>query len=90
MKYKYIGKEKVEEKEYIKFSIENDGKIAKEIYYVDTQNKIMSKSESYINTWSSTELDSITSYTYSYNTVTDEDVTKFDISNYSEYERKEF
>lgn len=50
----------------------------------------MSKSERYINTWSSTELDSITSYTYSYNTVTDKEVAKFDIINYSEYERKEF
>lgn len=90
MKYSYLGKEKIEEKEYIKFSTEDNNGISKEIYYVDIINKTVSKIEKYVYTWSGLELASITNYSYSYNTVTDEDVAKFDVSNYQEYEYKEY
>lgn len=81
-KYKYIGKEKIDGKTYIKFSIESKNSVEKTIYYVDLQDRTMSKIERY----SGQELISILSYTYSYNTVTDEDVAKFNINNYSEYQ----
>lgn len=54
----------------------------KYIYYVDFQDRTVSKIEDYDDQ----EIITITSYTYSYNTVTDEDVAKFNVNNYSEYQ----
>lgn len=80
-KYKYIGKEILEGKKYIKFSLEDSTN--KEIYFIDVENRVVSKIEYY---YGNNELYSTLYYTYSYNTVRDEDIAKFDISNYSEYE----
>ena len=89
-KYKYIGKEKIDGKEYIKFSMEHKNYGSKYIYYVDFQDRKVSKMEDYRNTIDGQELISITSYTYYYNTVTDEYIAKFNINNYSEYKLEEF
>lgn len=79
-KYKFIGKETIEGKKYIKFSLEDSTN--KQIYYVDVENKVVSKIEYY----GEAELYQTNYYTYSYNTVKDEDIAKFDIKNYEEYE----
>lgn len=85
-KYKYIGKEKNDGKKYIKFSIEYEKDIYKEIYYLDIENGTISKTECYGKNDNGLVLTSTINYTYSYNTVTDEDVAKFNVNNYSEYQ----
>lgn len=84
-KYKYLGKEEIEGKEYIKFSLTNKEYSNKEYYYIDIEDKTVSKKEWYTgeNVYKST-------YTYSYNTVTDKDILEFDINNYPDYKLSEY
>lgn len=84
-KYKYIGKENIEGKEYIKCSLTSDNNLERTCYYIDIQDKTIAKIEYYTNYENEFELQSTTNYTYSYNTVTDEDVAKFDVNQYSDY-----
>lgn len=50
----------------------------------------MSKSEFYKKFGEQCVKESSSVITYSYNTVTDEDIAKFNINNYSEYKLEEF
>lgn len=84
-KYKYIGKVNVEGKEYTKISFISTNNIDKEYYYIDILNRVVSKKEYYSNYGNGFELKAIYNYTYSYNTVVDEDIKKFDLNNYSDY-----
>ncbi len=85
-KYKYIGKETIEGKECIKIEFTDINKLYKEYYYIDVSNRVVTKKEYYSNYGDGFELDTIYNYTYSYNTVTEEDIPKFDINNYPDYQ----
>lgn len=54
------------------------------------KNRIVDKIEYYGNTFDGFELQSTLNYTYSYNTVTDEDIVKFNMDNYQEYKYIEY
>lgn len=62
----------------------------KEYYYIDISNRVVLKKEYYSYYGNGFELQSIYNYTYSYNTVTDEDIPVFDINNYLDYEYMEY
>lgn len=81
-KYKYYGKELVEEKECIKFSLSN--KNIETIYYLDVDNSCIIKIEYYDNMKKKSE----DLFTYTYDIVTDENISDFDINNYPDYEFK--
>lgn len=81
--YKYLGKEKIDDKIYIKFSITGDG--IKEIYYLDVENKYISKIEDYRIENNEYKLKTTINYKLLYNAVKDEDILKFDIINYPDY-----
>lgn len=85
MKYKYYGKELLDEKEVIKFSLSNNSNQSEQIYYLDVQTNTIIEIDYYDNN----ELVLKEKYTYSYNTVTDEDVKEFNNADYPEYEYKE-
>ena len=87
IKYEYCGKEELNGKEHIKFSI-NYNKEGKMYFYINLEDKSVSKTETYIiNSDKTEELLETAIFTYSYNTVTDENIFgAFDISKYPEYE----
>lgn len=84
-KYEYLGKEVLNGKECIKFSLTYDNSIRKEVYYVDVQNKDIIQVEYYDKNGAELKLTSTVIYEYSYGTVTDDDILKFDSSNYPDY-----
>lgn len=84
-KYKYLGKEEIEGKEYIKFSLTNEEYSNEEYYYIDVEDGTVVKKEVYVG-----ENIYLYTYTYSYNTVTDEDILEFDINNYPDYKLNEY
>lgn len=87
IKYEYSGKEELNGKEHIKFSI-SSSKEGKIYYYINLEDKSVSKIETYsINKNKKEELLETAVFTYSYNTVTDEDIFgSLDISKYPNYE----
>lgn len=82
-KYKYHGKEKFEGKECIKFSLTNDD--LQKVYYIDIKDNTVVCVKYYRKIFGNRT----TTYTYSYGTVTDDDILNFDISNYPNYEYNE-
>lgn len=82
--YKYLGKEKIDDKVYIKFSITE--KEFKNIFYLDIENKYISKIEYYvIDDNNGYKIESTNTYKYVYDVVRDEDILKFDSNNYPDY-----
>ena len=82
--YEYCGKEEINGKECIKVSLLNKNvveKVEKEYYYIDLEDNHIIKNEIYEGTDENNlkKTDEIT-YTYSYDTVKDEDILKFDTS----------
>ncbi len=86
--YKYIGKETIDEKQCIKVCLtenRSDGKI-ESYFYIDIENGDVVKIENYeIDINGNAEEKDETLYTYSYNTVKEEDNIEFDINNYPDY-----
>lgn len=80
--YKYYGITKNEEKEFLKFSLETEDNFCKMYYYISNEDWNVSKIESYKNN----ELEANCILTYNYGTVTDEDILKFDINDYADYQ----
>lgn len=80
--YKYYGVTEIEEQEFLKFSTESEDGTAKEYYYICLENENLLKMETYWND----EHRSTTTVTYSYDTVTDDDILKFDSNNYPDYQ----
>lgn len=80
--YKYYGIKKKDSKELLKFSLETEETFYKMYYYIDTENWNISEIEGYKNS----ELEYNTIFSYSYNTVMDEDILKFDINDYTDYQ----
>lgn len=96
-KFEYFGKEKINEKECIKVSLTHEylngtegnytSNVEKNYYYIDLEDKHIVK----IEFWKGpnlNELSKLQVYTYEYscNTVTDDDILKFDKHNYPDYE----
>lgn len=83
-KYKYLGKEKNDDKTYIKFEITEDE--FKNIFYLDVENKYISKIEYYvIDENYEYKLENTITYKYIYDIVKDEDILEFDSKNYPDY-----
>ena len=88
--YEYCGKEEINGKECIKVSLLNKNvveKVEKEYYYIDLEDNHIIKNEIYEGTDENNlkKTDEVT-YTYSYDTVKDEDILKFDRADYPDYE----
>lgn len=83
--YKYYGKEKINGKKYIKFSLTDEENKLQKIYYIDIDDKTVAKIEFYKKTDDKFHLWSTSTYTYNYGTVTDNDILDFDINNYPDY-----
>lgn len=88
--YEYCGKEEINGKECIKVSLLNKNvveKVEKEYYYIDLEDNHIIKNEIYEGTDENNlkKTDEIT-YTYSYDTVKDEHILKFDRADYPDYE----
>lgn len=82
-KYKYEGKENINQIKYLKFSLTHEN--SKIIFYLDMENNQILKNEGYdIKDNGKLELRSVNIYEYLYNVVTDEDVT-LDMNEYSDY-----
>lgn len=79
-KYEYLGTEEIDGKEHIVFSLEDKTEFSKTYYYLDYQNGCVDKIE-YYSTYND-KLMFTYEYTYSYDTVTDDDILTFDISDY--------
>lgn len=88
-KYKCHGKEDINEKKCLKVSLtmEYSDKIEKNYFYINLEDNYIVKHEIYEES-NENELEKIydVMYSYSYNTVTDNDILNFDISNYPDYE----
>ncbi len=86
--YKFLGKENVNGKKCLKvcFIIE-DEETREDYYYIDLEDNKIIKQEVFTPNHSSGELEKTTelTYTYSYDTLTDNDVKKFDIDDYPDY-----
>lgn len=86
--YKYHGKEKINNKNYLKLSltVELSNQAYKYYYYIDEKNNTIAKIEYYngdsINTLTKY---SETTYTYIYDVVTDNDILQFDSSRYTDF-----
>ena len=87
--YKYCGKENIEGKECIKVSFEEKltDKVEITYFYIDLEKNYIIKYEYYEGS-NEKELNKIQTETYSYeeNSVTDNDILKFDINNYPDYQ----
>lgn len=90
--YKYYGKENINNNEIIKFSVDFEENFFLNIdnprrlyFYINTENKSIEKVEHYNIMDNTEELVLTENFIYSYNTVTDENILKFDINNYSDY-----
>ena len=90
--YKYYGKENVEGRECIKVSFEESltDKVVERYFYIDVENNYIIKCEYYEGT-NDQELNKIQTepYSYEFNSVTDDDILKFDINNYPDYQYTE-
>lgn len=91
--YKYCGKEKINGKKCIKVSmtdnLENETNV--NYYYIDLETNLILKVESYSgNNENELKLYSTASYEYYFNSVTDDDIPKFDINNYPDYQYTEW
>lgn len=93
--YKYYGKENINNNEIIKFSVDfeegfflNKENPIRLYFYINKENKSIEKIEHYNIIDNKEELEGTDNFIYSYNTVTDEDILKVDINNYSDYEIK--
>lgn len=92
VKYKYYGKEKIDNYNCLKISlsVENVDKIELKYYYIDIYNKHIVKIENYTgDTLNDMSLTSSTTYQYFLDTVTDNDILVFDENNYSDYTYEE-
>ncbi len=85
LKYEYLGKEKVNEIDCFKFSLTEDN-ISKSYFYIDTNKNNVIKIENGSNYNDKFEIITTYNYHYSYNVVKEEDILKFDISKYPDYE----
>lgn len=90
--YKYCGKENTNNNEVIKFSVDFEENFFVNIenptrlyFYINTENKSIEKVEHYNIENNKEELVLTDNFIYSYNTVTDENILKFDINDYSDY-----
>ncbi len=87
-KYKYYGKSKINNYDCIKISltVEHFDMIELIYYYIDIDNKHIVKIENYRGkTLKDIVLKNSTTYQYSIDTVTDNDILVFDQNNYSDY-----
>ena len=89
VEYKYCRKENIEGRECIKVSFEENltDKVEMRYFYIDLENNYIIKFEYYEGS-NDKELNKIQTETYSYefNSVTDDDILKFDINNYPDYQ----
>ncbi len=89
--YKYLGKENIDGKNFIKFSIVVEGEFlgmqdkVKVIYYLNLDSKQIEKIEYYNIYEEKVELYNTTKLTYSYDTVKEEDILAFDSNNYPDF-----
>lgn len=90
--YKYYGKENINNNEIIKFSVDFEEKFFVNIenytrlyFYINTENKSIEKVEHYNIIDNKEEIVLTDNFIYSYNTVTDENILKFDINDYPDY-----
>lgn len=96
-KFEYLGKEKINKKECIKVSLTHEylngtegnytSNVEKNYYYINLEDKHIVK----VEFWKGANLNELSklqveTYEYSYNTVTDDDILKFDKTNYPDYE----
>lgn len=91
--YKYCGKEKIDDVKCIKVSLcqENVNNIDLKYFYIDLEDKHIVKEEGYQGaSIKDATLRNSTTYKYTYNTVKDTDIVKFDKSNYEDYTYNEF
>ena len=90
--YKYYGKENINNNEVIKFSVDFEENFFVNIentrrlyFYINEENKSIEKIEHYNIVNNKEELVLTDNFIYSYNTVTDENILKFDINDYPDY-----
>lgn len=90
--YKYYGKEIKNNNEVIKISVDFEEKFFSDIdnitrlyFYIGTESKSIEEIEHYNIVNNKEELFLTDNFTYSYDTVIDENILKFDINNYTEY-----
>lgn len=83
--FKFLGREEIEGKQCIKVCFMNN-EIEKTYYYIDLKDDHIVKEETF-NYNENNEWEEVfeATYEYSYNTVTDDDVKKFDSNNYPDY-----
>jgi hypothetical protein len=77
-KYNYLGKEKLDETNCIKFSLISNESNDNCNYYIDENN-------GYIVKWENNNTQISETYKYNINTVTDEHLKMFNLDNYSDY-----
>lgn len=90
--YKFCGREEIDEKDCIKISLTTkyEDKIEIEHYYIELENNYIIKHESL----EGRNIDEIKNkytetYTYSFNTVTDDNILEFNKDNYPDYQYSE-
>lgn len=90
--YKYYGKENINNNKVIKFSVDFEENFFVNIenprrlyFYINEENKSIEKIEHYNIVNNKEELVLTDNFIYSYNTVTDENILKFDINDYPDY-----
>lgn len=91
--YEYCGKATVDNAKCIKVSLcqENENSIDLKYFYIDLEDKRIVKEEGYQGaTIKDATLRNSTTYKYTYNTVQDTDIVKFDLDNYEDYTYNEF
>lgn len=91
--YKYCRKETINGKKCIKVSMTDnyDNKVSVDYYYIDLETNLILKQEAYSgNNINELKLGRIDTYEYYFNSVTDNDIPKFDINDYPDYKYTEF
>lgn len=90
--YKFYGKEAIDGKKCIKFSLTSEyaDKIEMDYYYIELENNHIIKHEFY----DGSKIDELENkytetYTYNFNTVTDDDILEFNKDNYPDYQYSE-
>lgn len=83
--YKYYGKENIDGIDCIRFSLYDKDSGYLTNYYIDTEKRALYKEETGIYYNDKYTFSSSTKYTFSENTVKDEDILQFDINNYPDY-----
>ena len=87
IEYKYLGKENTNGKKCLKvrFTRDDDG-IIEDYYYIDLEDNNIIKHETYYQNYSGEfEKTSEITYSYTYDSLSDNDVKKFDIDDYPDY-----